>query len=292
MLDLGQKQISCDKKTSIPTSILTTLSLHLNHSAHHHHHLPPSILSSASNHRSLPVMAFRSTLIARGANKHISTYGTVLDRFMVSNSAALASSSSSTSSEEASSSTTPAEALFKPTKSASTGCWHPPKYSLRRQAALVREAALTGQLSILPDGPKTSRIAQRLHRLQKSHAFEQTAAQYQYVPTTTTTAGTSARPERLGARVVKPSQRVSYEERQAALNAARLQAKDVGPYAGRAKIFKGSRVDKDKGRRSEDVKNKLGAMQQTVDDWQSVSFITPSPYRPFRHAGWNQESER
>lgn len=237
-------------------------------------------------------MAFRSTLIARGANKHISTYGTVLDRFMVSNSAALASSSSSTTAaEEASSSTTPAaSSLFKPTKSAETGCWHPPKYSLRRQAALVREAALTGQLPVLPDGPKTSRIAQRLHRLQKSHAFEQTAAQYQYVPTTTT--ASAARPERLGARVVKPSQRVSAEERQAALNAARLQAKDVGPYAGRAKIFKGSRVDKDKGRRSEDVKNKLGAMQQTVDDWQSVSFITPSPYRPFRHAGWNQESER
>lgn len=52
---------------------------------------------------------------------------------------------------------------------------------------------------------------------------------------------------------------------------ARLQVRDVGPYSGRAKVFKGSRVDKDKNKRRDEVKNKLGAMQQTVHDWHSVS---------------------
>lgn len=245
-------------------------------------------------------MAFRTSLV-RGANKHLSTYGTVLDRFLVSNSSALtpvsttnstASASSSSSVSAASSSSVSAStsalasaSLFEPTKSNSTGCWHPPKYSLRRQAQLVREAALTGQLSTLPEGRKTQRMVQRLQRLQKSHAFEQTSSQYQYVPKegggggVVGQAAKGSRPAALGERVVKPSQRVSEQERMAALNAARQQVKDVGPYAGRAKIFKGSRVDKDKTRRSQDVRNKLDSMNQTVHEWHSVSLIA-NPHFP------------
>ncbi len=60
--------------------------------------------------------------------------------------------------------------------------------------------------------------------------------------------------------------------------AARLQVRDVGPYAGRAKIFKGSRVDKDKSRRANDVNAKLQSMKQTVKEWHSVSLL-----RTFSH---------
>lgn len=182
-------------------------------------------------------MAFRTTL-SRNASKHISAYGSVLDRFMVSHAPSLASSSQSPSSSSAN-----AASLFEPTKSTTTGCWAPPKYSLRRQAKLVKEAALTGQLSILPEGPKTTRIQQRLHRLAKTHAFEQMASEYQYIPKDQPRAAATkaVRPATLGERAVRPSQRVSATEREAALMAARQQVKDVGPYAGRAKVFKGSR---------------------------------------------------
>lgn len=229
-------------------------------------------------------MAFRPTL-ARHASKHVSSYGSALDRFMVSHAPSLAasstkasSSSSSASASTSTSTTTSVASLFEPTKSASSGCWSPPKYSLRRQAKLVKEAALTGQLSLLPDGPKTTRISQRLHRLAKSHRFEQVAAQYQYVPKDQ--ASTPVRPTTLGERAVKPNQRVSAAEREAALSAARQQVKDVGPYAGRAKVFKGSRVDKVKVKRAESVKGKLGGMKQTVEEWQSSQTDAKNKLKP------------
>lgn len=233
-----------------------------------------------SPHRLLfAIMAFRQTL-TRSASKHISSYGTVLDRFMVSNAPAVsAAAASSSSSAAASTSGTNAASLFKPTKSPVSGCWAPPKYSLRRQAKLVKEAALTGQLPLLPDGPKSTRIQQRIARLQHSLALEEQSSQYQYVPKSLDSADAAkgVRPTALGQRVLKPSQRVSQKEIDEATMAARLQVRDVGPYAGRAKIFKGSRVDKDKSRRANDVNAKLQGMKQTVKEWHSVSLLRPFP---------------
>lgn len=249
---------------------------------HHHHHL--TLISCGGALRSTTpsfAMAFRQTL-SRNAPKHYSSHGTVLDRFLISHSPSPSSSTSSSSAATASSSQT--ASLFEPTKYAKTGCWIPPKYSLRRQAKLVKEAVLTGQLSSLPDGPKTARIQQRLHRLAKSHAFEKQASQYQYIPRSLTPSATSVRPTALDQRVVKPTQRISEEEKQAAINAARLQVKDVGPYAGRARIFKGSKVDKDKLRRQTDVEEKLKSMKDSVKDWengQKEAKIKLKPGLPF-----------
>jgi len=75
----------------------------------------------------------------------------------------------------------------------------------------------------------------------------------------------------LSERSLKPSQRVPKEETEKALMVAREQVRSVGPYAGRARIFKGSRVDKDKNRRREDVRAKLEAMEATKREWQAVS---------------------
>jgi large subunit ribosomal protein L25 len=43
---------------------------------------------------------------------------------------------------------------FLPHKNPKTGRWAPPKFSLRRQAELVKKAKATGTLSLLPPGPK------------------------------------------------------------------------------------------------------------------------------------------
>ncbi|KAJ1021296.1 hypothetical protein NDA18_005537 [Ustilago nuda] len=209
-------------------------------------------------------MAFRQTL-TRPASKHISSYGTVLDRFLNSHNL----STSFPSTRLSSSPSTQIVSLFEPTKSAITGCWAPPKYSLRRQAKLVKEAALTNQLSSLPDGPKSTCIQQRLHRLAKSHAFEQKASQYQYIPRSASASpAVWIRGQVLGERVVKPKQRESKQEREEAMHAARLHVKDVGPYSGRARIFKGSRVDKDKQRRWADVEARLDKMRESKKEWQ------------------------
>ncbi|EIM89025.1 uncharacterized protein STEHIDRAFT_166957 [Stereum hirsutum FP-91666 SS1] len=60
--------------------------------------------------------------------------------------------------------TTPVSALnpFIPLKNPSTGRWAPAKYSLRRQADLVKNARKSGTLHLLPPGPKFNPEGQRL----------------------------------------------------------------------------------------------------------------------------------
>ena len=53
-----------------------------------------------------------------------------------------------------------------------------------------------------------------------------------------------------------------------ALAAAKEHVQDVGPYAGRAKVFKGSREDRGKTSRELMVQGRLEGMQQAVKDWQ------------------------
>ncbi|SNX87043.1 uncharacterized protein MEPE_05753 [Melanopsichium pennsylvanicum] len=220
-------------------------------------------------------MALRHTLLKAAANKNMSTYGSVLDRFLISN------TSSASSSASASASRTSTASLFEPTKSTTTGCWHPPKYSLRRQAKLVREAALTGQLELLPDGPKTSRLTQRLARFQKTNAFEHTSNEYEYVPKLKASSEIGlSRPKVLGERVIKPTQRMTKHDREQAFRAAMEFARGVGPYSGRAKIFKGSRVDKHKQVRVQDVKAKLESMETTKKEWKLTQTEAKQKLKP------------
>lgn len=211
-------------------------------------------------------MSFKQTLI-RFASKHPSSYSTPLERFLTLHpppkkvTLPLSKNAQKRAAKRA--------ALFEPHQSY-TSSWISPKFSLRRQAVLAKQAALTGQLSSLPDSPKTCRISQRLHRLATTQAFEQESVQYQYIPKPNgrKVEVEGVKPTVLGERVTKPNQRVSEKEKNAAIQVARLQVKDVGPYAGRAKVFKGSKVDKDKQRRQADVEAKLKGMSESVKDWQ------------------------
>ncbi|KAF9051667.1 hypothetical protein BJ165DRAFT_1341367 [Panaeolus papilionaceus] len=56
---------------------------------------------------------------------------------------------------------------FLPKKHPKTGQWHEAKYSLRRQADLVKKANFTGTLDLLPPGPKKNAFQLRLHRLKE-----------------------------------------------------------------------------------------------------------------------------
>ncbi|PPQ96824.1 hypothetical protein CVT26_005993 [Gymnopilus dilepis] len=57
---------------------------------------------------------------------------------------------------------------FLPKKNPKTGNWRPPKYSLRRQAELVKMAKISGTLSTLPPGPKTFAAKLREERVQNA----------------------------------------------------------------------------------------------------------------------------
>ncbi|CAO1616381.1 unnamed protein product [Parajaminaea phylloscopi] len=55
-----------------------------------------------------------------------------------------------------------AHSAFHPHKSPSSGRWAPPKYSMRRQAELVNAAYATGQLDLIPESPKKSKVLDRI----------------------------------------------------------------------------------------------------------------------------------
>ncbi|KAF8155892.1 hypothetical protein B0H34DRAFT_513340 [Crassisporium funariophilum] len=57
---------------------------------------------------------------------------------------------------------------FLPKRNPRSGKWRPPKYSMRRQADLVKKAHATGTLHLLPPGPKKAAFEFRMQRVQDS----------------------------------------------------------------------------------------------------------------------------
>jgi len=57
---------------------------------------------------------------------------------------------------------------FIPKKNPKTGRWHEPKFSLRRQADLVKKAHLSDTLHLLPPGPKKATFELRMKRVNAS----------------------------------------------------------------------------------------------------------------------------
>lgn len=74
---------------------------------------------------------------------------------------------------------------FVPHKNEKSGRWAPPKYSLRRQAELVKHARASGTLHLLPPGPKMNSA-----QLQQQVAAA-AAASSSFTPTTSTSSSSS-----------------------------------------------------------------------------------------------------
>jgi len=97
-------------------------------------------------------------------------------------------SSSSSSSSRSGSDDTPtiadaAGAVFNnpfvPHKNPKSGRWAPPKYSLRRQADLIKHARKSGTLHLLPPGPKLSEAQLQTTAIAPPFALSVTAAEQQ-----------------------------------------------------------------------------------------------------------------
>jgi large subunit ribosomal protein L25 len=67
--------------------------------------------------------------------------------------------------ESASTSTLSVTNPFVPHKNSQSGRWAPPKYSLRRQAELIKHARASGTLHLLPPGPKMGQAQQQQQQL-------------------------------------------------------------------------------------------------------------------------------
>ncbi|WFD35441.1 hypothetical protein MCUN1_002295 [Malassezia cuniculi] len=134
---------------------------------------------------------------------------------------------------------------FRHWKNAETGRWNPPRYSLRRQAQLVRAAFATGQLDVLPSFKKRDQFVARLAEQPKHEVF---------------------------CGIPVPSSIPWLEAHKDAAEALRIAKKEHtrGPYAGRPvkRMFKGHRVDREARLRRERVKENMARMDETVREWR------------------------
>lgn len=138
---------------------------------------------------------------------------------------------------------------FVPRKNPVTGRWAPPKYSLRRQAELIKAAKTTNTLHLLPAGPKLTPAA--LHAAMKT------------VPR-------SERPKevknKMWARHVSWTGKVGEKD---------VKGADVGNrlYAGRKRMFKGHRWQRTMEGRVQRRRMLMKSMKRRVLRFKSVSSI-------------------
>lgn len=145
---------------------------------------------------------------------------------------------------------------FQHWKNTTSQRWNPPRYSLRRQAELVRAAFQTGDLEAVAASPKFAAFAQRLAR-QETHELI-TPYKAQEVP--------------------RLSKKQDAEE---ALRIAQ-KAHDAGPYAGRSskRMFKGSNADRASRARARRVQENMTKMDSIVQEWRQDKITEKNKMKP------------
>ncbi|KAH9962963.1 hypothetical protein BC827DRAFT_1340824 [Russula dissimulans] len=148
---------------------------------------------------------------------------------------------------------------FVPHKNPQSGRWAPPKYSLRRQAELIKHARASGTLHLLPPGPKMSQAQQQQQSLAtktKASALlaEEAAA--------TVTEGKDAA-------WTRPVEWVG------TVRERNIAGADVGNrlYAGKKRMFKGHKWERTRERRVARTKMLLRDMDKRVERFKAVRFF-------------------
>lgn len=148
---------------------------------------------------------------------------------------------------------------FLPHKSVDTGHWHPAKYSLRRQADLVKNARASGTLHLLPPGPKLS--------LAELTAASQTAAASTSEASNAILEGVDAEAKAKG----KPwdmsvEWKGEYKEKE-------VKGADVGNrlYAGKKRMFKGHKWERTQQKRLREQKMLMKDMKARIERFKTVS---------------------
>lgn len=145
---------------------------------------------------------------------------------------------------------------FRHWKNTETGRWNPPRYSLRRQAQLVRAAFVANDEHAVAASPKYAPLAARLS--QQPH-HEVLAP----VP--------SVRLPRLS----------KTQDAEEALRIAK-KAHDRGPYAGRSdkRMFKGTHADRAARLRAARVAENLSKMDSIVAEWRQEKTVAKNKLKP------------
>lgn len=137
---------------------------------------------------------------------------------------------------------------FLPRLNAATGRWAPPKYSLRRQAVLVKKAKESNTLHLLPPGPKLP--------------MRDLRSALRAVPTDVAASTTSAKKELW-------QQRVEWEGE---VKEKKVAGADVGNklYAGKWRMFKGHKWQRTAEQRSKKRAKMLQSMKGRIVRFKKV----------------------
>lgn len=141
---------------------------------------------------------------------------------------------------------------FLPHKNPESGRWAPPKYSLRRQAELVKQARTSGTLHLLPPGPKLS---------------PKVLAEVPPAASLSTDASVSPAAATEGPWWGKDI------EWEGELKEKEVKGADVGNrlYAGKKRMFKGHKWERTLEKRTWERKVLLKDMQARIDRFRTVS---------------------
>ncbi|KAI0716766.1 hypothetical protein C8Q76DRAFT_617029 [Earliella scabrosa] len=162
---------------------------------------------------------------------------------------------------------------FLPRKNPESGRWAPPKYSLRRQAELVKHARASGMLHLLPPGPKLS--PKDLTAASASTATASAPAVSSESP-----ASSDSRPWWSG----EVEWEGEYKEKE-------VKGADVGNrlYAGRKRMFKGHKWERTLEKRTWERKVLMKDMAARVERFRTnYRRKTPSPVSPARPVSYSK----
>ncbi|OCH86751.1 hypothetical protein OBBRIDRAFT_737398 [Obba rivulosa] len=138
-----------------------------------------------------------------------------------------------------------------------SGRWAPPKYSLRHQAELVRQAQASGTLHLLPPGPKAG--PRELERLKLSARVPGTSTSSLVAGLARSEAVTGAGEELWAA----PVEWEGVPRETAAEGVVRL-------YGRRKRMFKGHKWERTKQKREEERKVAMEHMPANIERFKSV----------------------
>jgi len=147
---------------------------------------------------------------------------------------------------------------FEHWRNSETGRWNPPKYSLRRQAQLVRAAYAVEQPELVKASPKYARYMRRWESMPTHEVFT-------------------------GFPAVQWPQLSAADDAREAERIARTFSQH-GPYAGRARarMFKGKKGDRASRSRQRVVEENMRTIDETIQEWREVRCLANPRTRPLR----------
>ncbi|TFK92368.1 hypothetical protein K466DRAFT_643386 [Polyporus arcularius HHB13444] len=163
---------------------------------------------------------------------------------------------------------------FLPHKNPESGRWAPAKYSLRRQADLVKQARASGMLHLLPPGPKLSP--------------KDLAAASASTPISASTPTSDAMAP---AAESSKSWWLSEVEWEGEFKEKEVKGADVGNrlYAGRKRMFKGHKWERTLEKRTWERKMLMKDMAARIERFRTTyRRKTPSPVSPARPVSYSK----